>query len=82
MLVPALVQEGLKARVVYTGPLQAPIAAGTQVAELVINVPDLPDQTIPLLTENAVPAAGFVKRLTKAAEVLVTRMMGDPEAAS
>jgi len=82
MLVPALVQDGLNAKVVYTGPLTAPLAAGAQVAKLVITVPELPDQTIPLMTEKAVPAAGFVRRLTKAAEVLLSQLMGDPKAAS
>jgi D-alanyl-D-alanine carboxypeptidase (penicillin-binding protein 5/6) len=82
MLVPALVQEGLAAKVVYTGPLQAPLAAGAKVADLVISVPDLPDHTIPLVTQNAVAAAGFLQRLSKAAEVLMSRMVGDPEAAS
>lgn len=82
MLVPALVQEGLDARVLYNGPLKAPIAAGSQVAELVISVPDLPDHTIPLVTANAVAAAGFLQRLAKAAEVLMSRVLGAPEAAS
>ncbi|MFT7059623.1 MAG: D-alanyl-D-alanine carboxypeptidase (penicillin-binding protein 5/6) [Pseudorhodobacter sp.] len=82
MLVPALVQEGLNAQVVYTGPLRAPFAAGQQVAELVITVPELPQQTIPLITENAVASGGFVQRLLKATEVLRAQVMGDANPAS
>lgn len=67
LLVPALVQDGLKAEVVYTGPLTAPIAKGTQVAELVIQIPDLPAARVPLLAETDVARGGFMTRLTAAA---------------
>lgn len=74
LLVPALVQEGMTAEVIYSGPLMAPLAAGQQVAELVVHVPDLPDARIPLVTETAVGKAGFVRRLGTAATVLYGRV--------
>jgi len=67
MLIPALVQDGIKAEVVYSGPLTAPIAKGAQVAELVIQIPDLPSQRVPLLAEADVARGGFMTRLTAAA---------------
>ncbi|PZQ96939.1 MAG: D-alanyl-D-alanine carboxypeptidase [Cereibacter sphaeroides] len=74
LLVPALVQEGVSAEVSYTGPLQAPLEAGQQVAELVIKVPDLPESRVPLVTETAVDRAGILSRLETAARVLFARM--------
>ncbi|WP_135450735.1 MULTISPECIES: D-alanyl-D-alanine carboxypeptidase family protein [Tabrizicola] len=78
LLVPALVQDSMTAEVVYKGPLIAPVAAGTPVAELIVHVPDLPDRRVPLVTEAAVGKAGFVKRLTTAAEVLYRQYVGSP----
>jgi serine-type D-Ala-D-Ala carboxypeptidase (penicillin-binding protein 5/6) len=68
--------------VVYSGPLQAPVAAGTEVAELVIDVPGLPEHRVPLVTEAAVEQGGFVSRLTAAAEKLYADYMGNKAAAS
>ena len=82
MLVPALVQDGVKAEVSYTGPLRAPFAAGAVVGSLNISVPDLPNRSIPLVTESAVEPAGFLQRMQKAASVLQQRYMADPEPAS
>ncbi|WP_050527708.1 D-alanyl-D-alanine carboxypeptidase family protein [Pseudorhodobacter aquimaris] len=82
MLVPALVQDGVKAEVSYTGPLKAPLAAGAEVGTLTISVPDLPQREVPLLAENGVTAAGFLQRLEKAALVLQKRFLTDAEPAT
>ncbi|VDC33740.1 D-alanyl-D-alanine carboxypeptidase family protein [Pseudogemmobacter humi] len=77
LLVPALVQENVRAEVTYKGPLHAPLAAGEQVAEMVIFVPGLPERRVPLVTETEVARAGFARRLTTAAGVLwKTYVMG------
>ena len=78
LLVPALVQDKVTAEVVYNGPLLAPVAAGTPVAELIIHVPDLPARSVPLVAEADVGKAGFGKRLTTAAEALYARYVGSP----
>ena len=78
LLVPALVQDSMTAEVIYKGPLIAPVAEGTPVAELIVHVPDLPDRRIPLVTEAAVGKAGFAKRLTTAAQVLYRQYLGSP----
>ncbi|NUB43867.1 D-alanyl-D-alanine carboxypeptidase [Fertoebacter nigrum] len=77
LLVPALVQEGMTAEVIYTGPFAAPIAAGQQLAELVIHVPDLPDARIPLVAETAVARGGFFTRIGTAASALYGQVLGD-----
>jgi D-alanyl-D-alanine carboxypeptidase (penicillin-binding protein 5/6) len=82
MLVPALVQDGVKAEATFTGPLNAPVAAGVEVGELVITVPDLPERRIPLMTESAVAQGGFMQRVQKAAMVLQKRFLSDAEPAS
>lgn len=76
LLLPSQVQESVTAEVVFNGPLEAPIVKGTQVAELIIHVPDLPDARIPLVAETDVAKGGFLKRLTAAANVLITRYVG------
>ena len=75
LLVPASVQDGISAEVSFTGPLAAPLIAGQPVAELIVHVPDLPDARIPLVTEAAVNRAGFVGRLSTAAQVLYQRFL-------
>ena len=82
LLIPALVQDGLQAEVVYSGPLTAPITKGAQVAELVITVANLPEHRIPLVAETAVGRGGFMTRLTTAARHLQAMYFGYGAAAS
>lgn len=79
LLVPALVQEGATAEVVYSGPLKAPLTAGTRVAEMIIQIPDLPDARVPLVVETDVARGGFGKRLMAAVVALRARYLdGQP----
>lgn len=75
-LVPATVQEGVKAEVIYDGPLIAPVAKGTAVAELVLHIPDLPARTVPLVAETDVARGGFIVRLSAAVADLRARFAG------
>lgn len=52
----------MSAKVVYQGPLRAPIKAGAHVADLVITSPGLPVQTLPLVADKDVEQAGFFGR--------------------
>ncbi|MFN3937995.1 MAG: D-alanyl-D-alanine carboxypeptidase family protein [Gemmobacter sp.] len=76
VLVPAGGREGVAIRVAYRGPVEAPVAAGQYVGDLVISVPDLPETRIPLLAESDVPRGGPLVRLTTAARVLAGRAVG------
>jgi D-alanyl-D-alanine carboxypeptidase (penicillin-binding protein 5/6) len=60
---PAGMGSDVKVRVVYNGPIKAPIKAGDHVADLVVSAPDMPMQRLPLVAESAVAEAGFFDRL-------------------
>ncbi len=53
----------LSLKVVYDGPVKAPIAKGQHIADLVISTPDTPPQSMPLVAESDVSEAGFFGRV-------------------
>lgn len=55
--------QGLRVRIVYQGPVRAPIAQGQHIADLVVTTADMPEQTMPLVAESAVEGAGFFGRM-------------------
>lgn len=59
---PAGVLNGIKVKVVYEGPIKAPIAAGQHIADLVVQTASTPPQVMPLVAETAVGQAGFFRR--------------------
>lgn len=73
LLVPVLNQGTVDAQVVYTGPIEAPIAAGDQLGELVVQLEGLPEKRLPLVAEADVARGGFTTRLRTAALVLWNR---------
>lgn len=82
LLIPALVQDGLKAEVVYMGPVKAPVEKGAKLAELVITLPDLPEHRVALVAEADVPRGGFVTRLMTAVRHLQASYLGGGAPAS
>jgi serine-type D-Ala-D-Ala carboxypeptidase (penicillin-binding protein 5/6) len=70
MLVPHGAREGMTAEIAYRGPIEAPVAAGDSVAELVVRVPgwDNPAR-FPLVAGEDVPVGGFLKRMEAAATI-------------
>ena len=63
MTYPAGLGQNIRARIVYEGPLTAPIAQGQHVANLVVEAGGMPPQVTPLVAENAVGEAGFFRRI-------------------
>lgn len=63
LLIPAGASDEVAADVVYSGPIKAPIAKGTKLADLVIHLPGLSDQHVDLLAASDVGKAGFVDHL-------------------
>jgi D-alanyl-D-alanine carboxypeptidase (penicillin-binding protein 5/6) len=61
--VPSGLGSEMKVRVVYSGPIKAPIAAGQHIADLIVATPDMPVQRLPLVAESAVGTAGFFGRV-------------------
>ena len=74
LLIPALEQDGLTAEAVFDGPLEAPVAAGQAVGELVVAVPDLGERRLPLVTAAEVAKGGFLVRLEAAAQAVAARI--------
>jgi serine-type D-Ala-D-Ala carboxypeptidase (penicillin-binding protein 5/6) len=60
---PAGAAANIRVRIVYDGPVKAPIAAGQHVADLVVSTPDTPPQTMPLVAQTQVALAGFFGRI-------------------
>lgn len=60
---PAGPSGNMRVKVVYDGPIKAPIAKGQHIANLVVQTADTPPQTMPLVAAEAVQEAGFFGRL-------------------
>jgi D-alanyl-D-alanine carboxypeptidase (penicillin-binding protein 5/6) len=60
---PAGLGRNIRARIVYEGPVRAPIEQGQHLADLVVQVGDMPATTTPLVAENAIGEAGFFRRM-------------------
>ncbi|MFD1611908.1 D-alanyl-D-alanine carboxypeptidase family protein [Sphingomonas tabacisoli] len=55
--------SNIQVKVVYDGPIKAPIKKGQHIADLVVSTPDTPPQTMPLVAESDVGEAGFFGRV-------------------
>ncbi len=75
-LVPALQRGAISATVAFRGPLEAPIAAGQQVGELVIAMDGLPERRVPLIADRAVARGGYGPRMETAARRLLRDWTG------
>lgn len=61
---PAGIASGsINVKVVYEGPIKAPIKAGQHIANLVVTTGDTEPQQVPLVAEKAVGEAGFFDRV-------------------
>ncbi|MFN3797904.1 MAG: D-alanyl-D-alanine carboxypeptidase, partial [Sphingobium yanoikuyae] len=60
---PRTASANVKVKVVYTGPIKAPIAKGQQIAQLIVQTPDTPPQVLPLVAGEDVAEAGIFGRL-------------------
>mmetsp|Transcript_22403 Transcript_22403/g.36024 ORF Transcript_22403/g.36024 Transcript_22403/m.36024 type:complete len:336 (-) Transcript_22403:2540-3547(-) len=78
VLLPVLAGNEVSAEVVYSGPIQAPIAAGTPLAELVLQPEGLPEQRFELVAETDVAHGGFLARISTAAMSLINQISSGP----
>ncbi|WP_022686382.1 D-alanyl-D-alanine carboxypeptidase family protein [Sphingomonas phyllosphaerae] len=60
--IPSGSRPQLAGRIVYDGPIKAPIKQGAHVADLVVSSPGLPEQRMPLVAGADVAEAGFFGR--------------------
>lgn len=56
-------KNNIRVKIVYNGPVKAPIKAGQHIADLVVTTGDTTPQTMPLVAEKAVGEAGFFGRI-------------------
>lgn len=61
--VPSGTTPTMQAKIVYQGPIKAPIAAGTHIADLIVEAEGMPKQILPLVAEKDVAEAGFFRRV-------------------
>ncbi|WP_116133184.1 D-alanyl-D-alanine carboxypeptidase family protein [Tropicimonas sp. IMCC34043] len=76
LLVPAVVRGGIEAEITYETPLRAPIAEGQQIGTLIVDLPDLERQELPLTAATAVAKGGFLPRVRTAAMTLLAEVTG------
>lgn len=60
---PQGVAGNISVKVVYTGPIKAPIRKGQEIAQLVVSTPDTTSQIMPLVAAEDVSEAGIFGRL-------------------
>jgi D-alanyl-D-alanine carboxypeptidase (penicillin-binding protein 5/6) len=75
--VPRAASQSLEVKVVYQGPIPAPIAKGAEIAKVVITGKDLEPIEVPLQAAADVGRLGYVGRLKAAASYIV---FGPPQA--
>ena len=78
ILLPVISNKSVTAEVVYTGPIHAPIIAGTPLAELVLQPEGLPKQRFVLVAENDVVHGGFLAKISTAAKALINQIKNKP----
>ncbi|MBT5002694.1 MAG: D-alanyl-D-alanine carboxypeptidase [Tateyamaria sp.] len=78
ILLPVISNKSVTAEVVYTGPIHAPIIAGTPLAELVLQPEGLPEQRFVLVAENDVVHGGFLAKISTAAKALINQIKNKP----
>lgn len=64
----------------YAAPVEAPVAAGTEIGQVVLTVPGLEPITVPLVAMEAVERGGFVARVKAAGQLLLGEVLpGGPD---
>lgn len=78
LLFPVLGDQNVQAEVVYQGPINAPVAKGQQLAELVIKPEGLPEIRRPLVAAEDVAAGGFLVRLMTVGGIVLKDLINTP----
>ncbi len=76
ILVPVSAADQVETTLEYKGPVEAPIAKGDVLGQLVIKAPGLPDSKLPLVAMEDVGRGGFVPRIRTAAQVILAKLNG------
>ncbi|MDJ0993774.1 MAG: D-alanyl-D-alanine carboxypeptidase family protein [Dinoroseobacter sp.] len=76
-LVPLLATGSLETEIETNTPLEAPIAAGEEIATLVVRGPEMEPQRFPLVAESDVEKGGALVRMQAAAQVLLREVLAN-----
>ena len=79
ILIPTIGIEEISSKIVYQGPLQAPVVAGQNIGELIILIPGMSQKSFPLVAADSVARGGFISRLRTAALILLRKVRRDPQ---
>ena len=71
---PALSKDKWDTSVVYQSPIEAPIKAGQEIAELVIKRDGMDDARMPLVADRDIARGGFLPRMRTATKVLFAKI--------
>ena len=74
LLVPALSKDALDTSISYQSPIEAPIKAGQQLAELVIKRDGMPEARMPLVADRDIARGSFLPRMRTAAKLLFSQI--------
>ena len=80
LLLSANTQAPTSVTVSYRGPIEAPIAEGQEIAELIVTREELPDARIPLVADREVARGGFLPRVRSAAAILFDKALTEAQA--
>ncbi|WP_419738263.1 D-alanyl-D-alanine carboxypeptidase family protein [Ruegeria sp.] len=78
VLFPVLGTQNIEAEVVYDGPINAPVAKGQLLAELVIKPEGLPEIRRPLFAAEDVPPGGFMVRMMTVGGIVLKDVINNP----
>jgi len=73
LLVPALSSDSVEAEIVHQGPINAPVAKGQVLGEMILTREGLDPVRVPLVADRDVPLGGFVTRVLTTSQVLLKR---------
>lgn len=80
-LVPVSAQKTVKAEIIYTGPVRAPVAKGQELAQLIVRPEGLEELRVPLVADRDIARGGFMARMKMVSGVLFERLKNGPEGA-
>ena len=69
-------RDGIEARIVFSSPVEAPVAAGQELGALIVEVPGKEPARFPLVAGRDVARGGFATRLGAAARITRDRAIG------
>ncbi|WP_308914841.1 D-alanyl-D-alanine carboxypeptidase family protein [Jannaschia sp. LMIT008] len=77
VLLPVAGRQPIEGVIAYDGPLEAPVAAGTQVATLTLAHPGMEPRQVALVTATDVPRAGPLRRIQVTGMAVAGQVLGE-----